>query len=321
MMLERYLFSACLRIISASITVGVLAISSNAEPIKSPSSHDHKMWFFAPFDAPYLTSGYQDRLRDLLSSISLDGDRSELDTSPMAVYRSNVTGAKYSDYSLSKPGRAVLNEARSWLLVGETQLSEGYQQYRNLYVNIANAQSKNDFELFRTGMIDLFSTVPVHKYVNAEQAARVLLSNPLKNRFRAVENLTDLQVDEYLFFPLPEDLIEQHNDQNFVPLEIKTSGNDGAVLGEAAVVDVILPSEDRILEKLAHWPSEKPAFLPEKLIFARNLRFLDKSEKKPVLPDTAMYLDMPAGLFELYSSAATGQPSLILIAVRLGARG
>ncbi|TBF65684.1 hypothetical protein [Rhizobium leguminosarum] len=265
--------------------------------------------FFAPFDAPYLVSGYEDRINAILNSITSSGERSELGDPVVDEYRKILHESRLPSYRLTPNGKSILKDSLKWLVDAGGRETEGYAQYRRLYIDVVNADSDGNLVEFRDALIRLFAEGRALTYVNAEQIRRTLQIDPVKRFYRDLlgrsARVDTDNVTPYLLFPSPDDIDLA---ENWRPVVMRAAGKKELISASGVYIEVISPEIDALAEVLTIQDGARDFLLPSRLLVVRNLSFIPGSTL-PNVSDNAIEIQVPEAKFNTYAETSIGGSS------------
>lgn len=309
-----------------SVLIGTIIISTQAVAQKTELFQDEmpgsRLVFFAPFDAPFVSRNYRDRLDAIVNSIQPDAAWSFLAIDPTDRYTEIIQEGNLLQWSLSERGARLLSDSSKAILGVDRAPTEGYLQFRTLLIAAADELSKDEPSLDRARdlLIALFAEGEAQANIQAMQALKHLETSPIERIHRELmfRSRDRLNGGVRLYLPNPDDIDIA---TNWSPLVLRSAGDSRQVNGLVSQIEVSHLGTDHILEGLIS-PSDRPELflMPTRLLIAKDLTTVDSPPATESI-DSPMDLILPADLFATYAQSFTEGPSIIfLFAVELEER-
>lgn len=323
------LFSAVGLILSAlisAIVISTQAIAQQAIAQKVELFQDEmpesRFVFFAPFDAPFVSRNYRDRLDAIVSSIQPDATWSFLAIDPTDRYSQIIREGNLLQWSLSERGVRLLRDSTRAILGVDRSPTEGYLQFRTLRFAAADELSKDEPSLDRARdlLIALFAEGEAQANIQAMQALKHLETSPIERIHRDLMSRSRdrLTGGVRLYLPNPDDIDIA---TNWSPLVLRSAGDSRQVNGLVSHIEVSHLGTDHILEGLIS-PLDRPEqfLMPTRLWIAKQLTTVESPSATESI-DSPIDLILPSDFFATYAQSFTEGPSVIfLLAVELEER-
>ena len=274
-----------------------------------------RLIYFPPYDAPYTAHDYAARIDSIVDAVSPSGEVSFLIEPAVETYRRLIYRTETGDFELSKVGRNMLKDSRTWLIEAGATESPGYRKFLDARLAAVNAAAGAQVDAFREALITLFGEANAYDYVDALHVARTYGSRPRNGITRSIRRRTadGVRRSGHVYYPHPDDLDIVSDWQ---PLVVRSDDDPRRLEGAVTQVEIFEPAVDRVLEEISAAAEEQPFYVPRRLLFVRNLGLAP--EPQPGSGSNARVISLPANWLDIYAATAGRQPSgLFLFAIEL----
>ena len=136
-----------------AIIVAVAVLAAAAPASGASNGHDGtairigapagptRLIYFPPYDAPYTDNDYAARIDSIVDAVSPSGEVSFLIEPAVETYRRLIYRTETGDFELSKVGRNMLKDSRTWLIEAGATESPGYRKFLDARLAAARGPS------------------------------------------------------------------------------------------------------------------------------------------------------------------------------------